>query len=76
MYSTFVKAGDPVRGAPYEYMVRSAFLRAVRNTSSSSYTEAGSTGISVGFAAFCSIERPYKPEYSEGVVRVWCGERP
>jgi hypothetical protein len=44
--------------------VRSAFLRAVRNTSSSSYTEAGSTGISVGFAAFCSIERPYRPECS------------
>lgn len=49
--------------------MRSAFLRAVRNTSSSSYTEAGSTGISVGFAAFCSIERPYRPEGSELNVR-------
>ena len=48
--------------------MRSAFLKAVRNTSSSSYTEAGSVGVSVGFAAFSSIERPYRPGRSVGVV--------
>lgn len=43
-------------------MVRSAFLSADKNSSSSTYTEAGSTGISEGFAALSSIERPYRPE--------------
>ena len=54
-------------------MVRSALLRADKNNSSSTYTEAGSTGISEGLEALSSIERPYRPKGSVLKVRTMTG---
>jgi hypothetical protein len=58
---TFEKAGLPVRGAPYEYIVSSALPRADRKGRSPLYAAAGSEGVSEGFSKTSSSDRPQRP---------------